>query len=137
MVWTGSLEDRMLIRELIDSYSDAVTQRDTEAWAETWAEDSVWSLPVVDGMSDIKGKANIVAAWVEAMKLFPFVQMTGTPGSIDIQGDRAYVRSYTAEVAVRSTGEELRPRGQYEDVCVKQNGKWLFESRKFKVLYGE
>lgn len=136
MVWTGSLEDRILIRELIDSYSDAVTQRDAEAWGATWAEDAVWSLPVVEGMTEIRGRDNIVAAWVEAMKLFPFVQMTGFPGSIDIQGDKAYVRSYTAEVAVRD-GKEIRPRGEYEDVCVKQNGKWLFQKRIFKVLYGE
>ncbi|MGK2287106.1 nuclear transport factor 2 family protein [Pedomonas sp. V897] len=136
MVWTGPLEDRILIRELLDSYADAVSQRDAEAWGATWAEDSVWSLPVVEGMSEIRGKANIVAAWKQAMELFPFVQMIAVPGSIDIQGDRAYMRSYTAEVAVRD-GKEIRPRGQYDDVCVKQNGKWLFEKRVFTVLYGE
>jgi ketosteroid isomerase-like protein len=138
MAWNGDPTDRQLIRELIEAYSDAVTQRDAEAWGATWAEDSIWRLPHMgEGLSEIKGRANIVAAWIEAMKLFPFVQMTGTPGRIDIQGDRALVRSYTAEVATTASGEEIRPRGQYEDICVKQNGEWLFESRTFTVLHGE
>lgn len=33
MPFTGPFEDRLAIRELIESYGDAVTQRDVDAWA--------------------------------------------------------------------------------------------------------
>lgn len=134
---TGTIEDRLAIRELIERYCDGVTQRDADIWGSTWAQDSVWSLPVVPGMEAVTGKDMIVAAWLEAMKLFPFVFMSSSIGFIRIEGDRAYVRSYTSEVADTADGKMLRPRGQYDDVVVKQNGQWLFEKRVFNVLHGE
>jgi hypothetical protein len=47
------------------------------------------------------------------------------------------MRSYTDEVAVMQDGTELRPRGQYDDECVKVDGEWKFSRRVFKVLHGE
>ena len=57
--------------------------------------------------------------------------------AIRIEGDVAHVRSYTSEVAVMQAGTELRPRGQYDDVVVKQGGRWLFQRRSFQALHGE
>jgi uncharacterized protein (TIGR02246 family) len=136
MSHTGPVDDRQLIRELLERYCDAVNQRDADAWGATWATDSRWHLPHL-GLDGIRGREAIVASWVEAMKLFPFVNMMTQAGSIRVEGDRAVMRSYTAEVAVLQDGTEIRPRGQYDDVCIKVNGSWLFESRKFTVLHGE
>lgn len=136
MPYSGPLDDRELIRELLERYCDAVNQRDADAWGATWAEHSAWLLPHL-GLDGITGRTNIVNAWLEAMKLFPFVNMMAQAGSIEVDGNRAVMRSYTAEVAVMQDGKEIRPRGQYDDVCVKQNGTWLFERRKFTVLHGE
>ncbi len=136
MPHTGTLEDRELIRELLERYCDAVNQRDAEAWGATWAEDGVWELPHLE-MEGITGRTAIVESWVEAMKLFPFVNMMAQAGSIEVDGDRASMRSYTAEVAVMQDGKEIRPRGQYDDVCVRRDGRWLFAHRKFTVLHGE
>ena len=137
MSFTGSAEDRLAIRELMDIYADGVNQRSAEIWASTWAEDSEWNLTVVPGMEEIRGKANIVDAWVESMKLFPFVFMSISLGRVDIHGDTATVRSYTTEVAVMQDGHEIRPRGQYDDRLAKINGQWLFVQRSFKSLHGE
>ena len=136
MAFTGPLEDRQQIRELLESYCDAVNVRDAQAWGQTWAEDSVWELPHLD-IDGIRGREAIVAAWVEAMKLFPFVNMMAHAGSIEVEGDRALMRSYTDEVAVMEDGKEIRPRGRYDDVCVRHDGQWLFARRKFTVLHGE
>ena len=39
MLSQGPIEDRLQIRELIDSYNNAVMRFDGETWASNWAED--------------------------------------------------------------------------------------------------
>ena len=39
------MEDDLAIRELVYRYADAVCRRDETAWADTWAQDGLWSLP--------------------------------------------------------------------------------------------
>lgn len=134
---TGSTEDRLGVRETLDRYADGVNQRDAEIWGSTWAEDSVWNLPVVPGFEEVKGKTAIVDAWVGSMKLYPFVHMMCTVGQMRFDGDRCTMRSYTSEVAEMADGVVFRPRGQYDDTLVKQGGDWLFEKRSFTPLHGE
>lgn len=136
MAMDEQLLDRLRIRELLESYCDAVNQRDGRAWGRTWASEAVWQLPHLD-IDDIRGRDAIVAAWEEAMKLFPFVNMMAQPGPIEFNGDRATMRSYTIEVAVTQDGKEIRPCGEYDDECVKENGEWVFSRRTFRVLHGE
>lgn len=133
---TGQLEDKLAIRELLDTYCDGVNQRDAEIWGSTWADDAVWELPHLE-MEGLKGKEQIVSSWIEAMKLFPFVNMLAHIGHLKIDGNKAVMRSYTDEVAVMQDGTEIRPRGEYEDECAKINGQWKFTRRKFTVLHGE
>lgn len=137
MTSMGTTDDRFAIRELLDRYADGVNQRSAEIWGSTWAEDSEWNLPVVPGYEEVKGKANIVDAWVASMKLFPFVHMMCSVGQTQFDGARCQLRSYTAEVAEMADGTVIRPRGQYDDVVVKQDGEWLFEKRSFTPLHGE
>ncbi|MBI1182057.1 MAG: nuclear transport factor 2 family protein [Alphaproteobacteria bacterium] len=133
----GTVEDRLAVRELIERYCEGVNQRDAQIWGSTWAEDSEWNLPVVPGMEAVKGRANIVQAWVDSMKLFPFVNMMSMPTSMTFDGDRARIRSYTSEVAEMQDGTVICPRGQYDDEVVRQDGRWLFARRSFKPLHGE
>ena len=129
-------DEQQAIRALLERYCDGVNQRDAEIWGSTWAEDAIWELTHLD-MEGLKGRETIVAAWLEAMKMFPFVNMMAMPGVIKVEGDRATMRSYTDEVAVTQDGTELRPRGQYDDECVKVAGEWKFSRRVFSVLHGE
>ena len=129
-------DEQQAIRALLERYCDGVNQRDAETWGSTWAEDAIWELPHLD-MDGLKGRETIVAAWLEAMKMFPFVNMMAMPGVIKVEGDRATMRSYTDEVAVTQDGTELRPRGQDDDECVKVAGEWKFSRRVFSVLHGE
>jgi len=129
-------EEQQAIRALLERYCDGVNQRDAEIWGSTWSEDAVWELPHLD-MEGLTGRDTIVAAWLEAMKMFPLVNMMAMPGMIRVEGDRATMRSYTDEVAVTQDGTELRPRGQSDDECVKVAGEWKFSRRVFTVLHGE
>ena len=137
MAFSGPIEDRLAIRELMDIYADAVNQRDAELWGSTWAEGSSWKLPVIPGMENVAGKENIVAAWNAGMAMFPFIFMSISVGDIQVNGDTATVRAYTTEVGTTLDGTEIRPRGQYDDKLIKVDGEWLFIERIFNSLYGE
>lgn len=134
MPFTGPIEDRIAIRELLDTYADAVTLCDAEAWGATWDEDAEWSLPDYPEIGTTHGRTAIVAMWVEAMKGFPGIMFEAWPGSIEVEGDTARVRSWTSEVYDQN-GRTLRDRGHYEDLCVKREGKWLFKSRSFRNIH--
>ena len=95
MAFSGPIEDRLAIRELMDIYADAVNQRDAELWGSTWAEGSSWKLPVIPGMENVSGKENIVAAWNAGMAMFPFIFMSISVGDIQVDGDTATARAYT------------------------------------------
>lgn len=134
MPYTGPAEDRLAIRELLETYADAVTRCDAADWGSTWAEDGVWSMPDYPEFPTQHGKAAIVGLWVEAMKQFPGIMFEAWPGSIEIDGDTAKVRSYTSEIYDQD-GVTKRDRGVYEDTCVKVGGRWLFRSRTFRNIH--
>ena len=120
MPFTGPAEDRLAIRELLDAYADAVTRCDAAA-----------DYPKI---GTTHGREAIVAMWKEAMKGYPGIMFEAWPGSIEVSGDRAVVRSYTSEVYDQA-GVTKRDRGAYEDVCVRVGGRWLFASRSFRNIH--
>lgn len=134
MPFTGPSEDRLAIRELLETYADAVTRRDAEAWGATWAPDAEWSLPDYPELGTTKGREAIVAMWIEAMKAYPGIMFEAWPGAIEVSGENATMRSYTSEVYDQD-GVTMRDRGVYEDTCVKIDGQWLFSSRSFRNIH--
>lgn len=133
MTHTGPLEDRAAIRELLETYGDAVNQRDAGIWGSTWAEDSSWTLLE---METVKGRDRIVEMWTMAMSQFPGVVFIPTVGSIEIDGNTARMRSYTSEVYDDpATGQTCRDYGQYDDELVKIGKDWKFKSRRFHHLH--
>ena len=130
MSFDGPLEDRIAIRERIESYGDAVFRRDETAWAACWAEDSAWDLMG----TRVSGKANIVATWRGAMAGFSSVAFFSTPGAVNVEGDCAEARTYTLEFLVETGGKARRVIGQYDDRLVKQGGRWLFAERSYRIL---
>lgn len=136
MSFTGPIEDRLAIRELLDTYSDAVCTVDAAAWGATWDEDAQWELPDYPQIGTIRGRANIVAAWKAAMAQYPGIIFVSSPGSIEVEGDTARVRCYTSEVYDQG-GVTRRDRGRYDDLLVKRAGCWLFKSRIFRNIHRE
>lgn len=129
-VSTGPIEDRLALRELHDSYGDAVFRRDANDWGSNWAEDGVWNLMG----QEIKGRTAIVAMWKQAMDGFSSVSFFTQPGVIHIDGDRASGVVYTHEVLEQKDGKLYRMVGTYADEYVKQNGRWFFSRRAYKPL---
>ncbi|MEM7099651.1 MAG: nuclear transport factor 2 family protein [Pseudomonadota bacterium] len=133
MISSGPLEDRMAIRELVESYNDAVMRMDGEAWAENWTDDGIWDL----GRGALEGKDVFYPAWQEAMSAFSFVGFFASAGPIVVDGDTAHGTWYQQEFLHQKDGGKMKVTGQYEDDYVKLNGRWYFKKRVYNVLNAE
>lgn len=128
-MFSGPIEDRLAIRELHDSYCDAVLRTDPDDWGALWTEDAVWSLMG----TEVVGRENIVNLWNGAMSAFDAVSFLGIPGSLEITGDTATGRYQTHEILVEN-GEPRIAGGRYDDEFVKIDGQWLYSKRIFNVV---
>ena len=135
-MYKGAAEDRLAIRELIESYSDAVFRHDADAWIANWAEDGVWHLPSLG--IDLTGRTAIRGAWEQAMSAFSTAGFFAVPGAIEIDGDTAVARAYTQEILVAKDGGGVRKIvGAYDDKLVRRDGQWQFARRAYTVLHDE
>jgi len=128
-MFSGPVEDRLAIRELLDAYADAVCRMNATDWAATWAEDADWT---VMG-NDVSGRDAIVGFWQQAMAGFEAASFMSVPGMIVVEGNRATGRSQTQEILKSAQGTQIIG-GLYQDGFVKVDGTWLFQSRKHEVI---
>lgn len=140
--FTGPLEDRILIRELMETYAHGVMTKDPELWASTWADDAFWALPEFPDLGGFTGKAAIVAGWVESMKVYGLANCTKpmvyivTPGTIAVDGDAARAVCYTSEIFDDpASGQTLRVRGRYDDELARIDGHWRFTRREYRTMH--
>jgi len=134
MISSGPVEDRLAIRELVDSYNDAVMRFDRDAWASNWTDDATWSLP---GMGEISGKDKFVPMWQQMMAGFSFVGFFASAGPIVVAGASAHATWYQQEFLHQKDGAKRRITGRYDDDYVKRDGRWFFQKRVYSVLNAE
>jgi ketosteroid isomerase-like protein len=133
MAFKGPLEDRLLIRERINTYSDAAFQRDRELWLANWIEDCTWHTLG----QDFRGKSELRAQWSKIWETMERLTFFTEVGAIDAQGDRATARCYCREILLFKDGSVRKLVGQYDDELVRENGVWLFARRTYTVLMAE
>jgi len=131
MISRGPIEDRLAIRELVESYNDAVMRFDGDAWAENWRDYATWHLP---GAGPIQGKSNFYPMWKQAMSGFEFVGFFASAGPILVDGDTAHGTWYQQEFLHQKDGTKRNVTGRYEDDYVKVGGRWYFQQRVYTVL---
>ena len=144
MPFTGPLEDRIAIRELMNTHAHGVMTRSAEVWGSIWADDAYWELVEYPDLGGFSGKETIVSGWVESMKVYGLDGMTRPmiyfmePGAIEVDGNRAVAVAYTHEVYQDpNNGELVRGHGRYDDVLEKRGGTWLFVRRAYRILFEE
>jgi len=130
MISSGPVEDRMAIRELVESYNDAVMRFDADDWAANWAPDATWSLP---GMGEVQGRENIVAMWKQAMGALEVEGFFASAGVITVEGDRASATWYQQEFLRAKNGPKRFIIGEYTDSYEKSGGRWYFSKRIYNV----
>ena len=131
MISSGPVEDRLAIRELVESYNDAVMRLDGDAWASNWTDDGIWSLP---GLGEVAGKAKFYPMWQQAMSGFSFVGFFASAGPIVVTGDTAHGTWYQQEFLHMKAGGKQTITGKYEDDYVRKDGRWYFAKRVYAVL---
>jgi hypothetical protein len=127
MPFTGTFEDRMLIRELYGRYGDASWRGAREDWVACFTKDGRW----VSHLFDCRGTAQLLETWDSLWKDWQGVAFLSEIGSIDVMGDRAKVRSYAREIVQLKSGGIFKLAGHYDDDLVRENGEWLFASRVY------
>ena len=129
-MFTGPLEDRIAIRELHETYGDAVCRADATDWAKVWTEDAHWTLMG----TAVEGRDAIVAFWKQAMSGLDGVSFQSVPAMIAIDGDRATGRCQTQEFMKIKDGTSRAIGGLYTDEMIKQDGVWRYTSRIYKIV---
>ncbi len=126
-----AVADELAIHQLNARYADAVHRRDADAWSSLWAEDASWDFL---GQT-INGRDNILAMWLGAMEGFPVVYHQSHAGIIEVDGDSAKCRWSINEEIIDAQQQALRFVGVYNDVCSRVGDRWLYQHRRFDVLY--
>lgn len=129
-MFTGPLEDRVAIQELNGIYADGVVRINAATWGSVWAVDADWDLMG----HQTKGKDAIVAFWNGAMGGLEAVSFHCVPCMIEVTGNTAKSRVQTQEILKPKEGKARHVGGLYEDELAKIDGRWLFTSRKFKII---
>ena len=126
------LEDREEIRALIMAYGQAHDHRDYRTFASLFAADGEW----VGGLGSAKGPDAIFALMDKSIGHNPLPQGSGTfhvmtNDQIEIDGDHA---SSTTKWIYLTAAEDNSPKltylGHYDDVFIRENGRWRFLRRQ-------
>ena len=125
-MFLGSESDRLALRELIDSYGDAVMRNDPESWIDMWTDNATW----IFRDRTITGRSDILNTWKRAMEGFREVLFMAQPGSVVVDGNRATMVTHTFEHLVLANGTSKLQAGIYSDEAIKAD-KWRFVSRQF------
>jgi hypothetical protein len=141
MPFSGPMEARLEVRELIESYANAVTQRDVTVWSDLWEDDAVWSMPDLGGGVTLRTKTTIVTTWIELMKQYhgpaekPWAfSFASILGEMDLRGERGTVRSYSVEAYADASGRTVHLKGRYDDEVTRRGGRWRFSKRVWRLM---
>ena len=130
MAFTGPPEDRLAIRELYGSYSDATAQADRDGWLSCWNEDCRWTSPTFDHA----GKPGLAAQWDSLWQHYKRFAFYAELGATVVTGDHATARATTREIAWLKDGTIQKFAGRYEDELRRESGVWRFAHRRFTLL---
>jgi len=128
----GPMEDRLAIRELIETFSAGVMRIDAEYWGELWAPDGAWKLPSLP--EDCVGKTNIKEMFREKLAYVDSISMIAFPADLVVDGDTAEGKAYCRELIFTKEGAQKILIGCFDDQYVRLNGRWLFRRREYEIL---
>jgi ketosteroid isomerase-like protein len=130
MPFEGSLEDRLLVRERMSDYADAMFQQDLDAWLACFTDDCVWR-----GVGlEYRGLEELAASWPRLWEPLKKMAYFTEVAAIRVSGDRASARCYSRQIMFRKDGSVGKIVGLYRDQLVRRGATWLFQTREFEFI---
>lgn len=130
-----TLEDEKQIRDLMTRYGQLLDAGDFAGYSQLFAREGEWS-GLLSGFTTIKGPENIRAAMEKnfAERKYDPQHITNlhllSNFRIEIDGDRATGYSRWTVLTRNDKPEPFaRVSGRYEDVFIREDGHWKFQSR--------
>ena len=132
----SELEDKDAIREVLAKYCFCLDGGEFDAMAALFTEDGTWHTDFGKGT----GRAGI-ADHARSLRAGDAPRPRGvhltTNIVIELNGDRATVRSNWVVAQNNAAGPRISSAGGYADEMVKQGGRWLFSYRKIDRFIAE
>lgn len=133
-VTTVPIEDRLALTELFARYNWALDTCNGHGVADLFVEDGVF-----DGSASTwRGRAELVSM-VEGARAGDgdFRSQHWTTNSVYVgDGERCEVVSMSVAPAMHGGDFQMSFMAYYVDDCVKQDGRWLFARRRFRIWDG-
>ncbi|BFM05819.1 nuclear transport factor 2 family protein [Halioxenophilus aromaticivorans] len=130
----GSIEDRLAIRELVESFAHEAMRTNPDTWGATWADSEQCSWKLVSFPEPVIGKTAIVEKFAQVMAYVDFLSMISVPADMVIDGDHATGKAYCREWVAARNGAHKHLVGCYHDQYIKQNNVWRFLTRRYEIL---
>ena len=136
-----NIENRIALKELVDTFSILADNKDTDAQTFLFTEDAqVYNYDEGKLTTILKGREEIGKAFRDYLELFETVYHINGQQTVNIDGDKADGISYCQVVLVRTeNGEKVALiRGvYYNDEYTNINGKWLISKRTSNFVWND
>lgn len=124
------IEDELEIGQLRARYCHLLDDMQWEPFIDLFTDDGVF-----EGLNRVQGKKELMKFFSQdvpkvAERFWHFC----TNGTIDIDGDVATGRISMEYVSI-TNGVSYVSAGHYDDVCVREDGRWKFKSRKITFYF--
>ena len=137
MAFSGPIEDRLAIRELMDIYADAVNQRDAALWGSTWADGSSWKLPVIPGWKMFPAKRTLSQLGMPVWRCFRLSLCRFLWAIFKWMATRRRHELIPLKWVPLWMARKFDPAASMTTSLIKVDGQWFFIERIFNSLYGE
>ncbi|MCB1844302.1 MAG: nuclear transport factor 2 family protein [Halioglobus sp.] len=124
-------QDDLALRNLMARYVDAVNRFNADAWIDTWSADGVWNLLG----NPVTGRDNVLALWQQMMQNFEFALLLPSSCCYEVDGDTARGHWYLQEYGRDKAGNTSALISRYNDICVRESGRWRYSRRDYHILY--
>jgi hypothetical protein len=136
-----AIEDRMALKNLVDTFSTLADQKETGKQTLLFTEDAV-SETFVNGqvVSSLKGRKQIGETFAAFLNKFETVYHINGQQTVTLNGDKATGISYCFVTLIGTeNGRKMKTSigAYYTDEFVRQDGHWLIAHRKATFAWQE
>lgn len=130
----GMVEDELAIRNLAARFTDAVNERDSDAFRRVWTQDAVWEIGAPRG-ARAEGVDAILEMFERLLKPETlFIQLTHS-GLIEFTGPDSATARFTERERGKGQNDYYENLAIYRDELVRTADGWRFRQRVYEYRY--